>query len=135
MLLNVKMKRKKLFNRNDVTHSQFTLLRSVLGYLSLYSKETASISLAELESIRLGLKRLLKKHTKITVCSFQVKTKTKKANGSRLGKGKGAFKYYYVVFRAGNPVVNIKTSSTKAITSLANRNVSFRNLPFVKSSR
>jgi len=61
--------------------------------IALIAKSSGFIPNYQIESIRLFLRRLLKKQAQIFICFFPNQPITKKPNETRLGRGKGNFKY------------------------------------------
>jgi large subunit ribosomal protein L16 len=78
-------RRKRLFNAQ---HSS----NIVLGNFALISLESGKINNKQLEGIRRVLRRMLKKQGKTWLRPFPNSSITKKADGVRMGKGKGNHK-------------------------------------------
>lgn len=72
------------------------------GAYGIYSMESLRITAAQIESARVSIMRAVgKKDSKIWVITFPHIPVTKKALGTRMGKGKGAVEYFVAHVRAG----------------------------------
>ena len=75
------------------------------GAYGIYSKESLRITAAQIESARMSiLKTVGRKGLKIWTCIFPHIPVTKKALGTRMGKGKGAVDHFVAHLRAGKMV-------------------------------
>ncbi len=84
--------------------------------LGLLSKESGFIPNYQIESIRLFLRRFLKKRAQIFFRFFPNQPITKKPNEIRLGRGKGPFKYWTFYTKKGKHIIEIKGLNYKLLT-------------------
>lgn len=96
------------------------------GTYGIYSMESLRITAAQIESARMSiLKEVGRKGLKIWVRIFPHIPVTKKALGTRMGKGKGAVDHFVANVRAGKLVFEYNCP-TENIARLAFRQVSHK---------
>jgi len=94
LLFPKKPKYFKSFSNKKITTSHAKKSKMLkFAKLGLIAKEAGFIPNYQIESIRLFLRRMLKKKAQIFFRVFPNQAITKKPNEVRLGRGKGNFKY------------------------------------------
>ena len=84
--------------------------------ICLIAKEAGFIPNYQIESIRLFLRRLLKKRAQIFFRIFPDQPITKKPNEVRLGRGKGNFKYWTHFAKQGKIIIEVTGQNPKLLT-------------------
>ena len=107
---------KNFSNRKIVNNSKNK--KNILKYskISLIVKEATFIPNFQIETIRLFLRRYLKKRAQIFFRIFPNQPITKKPNEVRLGRGKGNFKYWAYYIKQNTVFIEISGSNLKIIT-------------------
>lgn len=77
------------------------------GIVGLVSKESTRLTDSQIEAMRLGLMRFLKKKGKIWINVFPHIPVTSKPSETRMGKGKGNVSYYYFPLRKNKVILEI----------------------------
>lgn len=77
------------------------------GIVGLVSRESTRLTDSQIESMRLGLMRFLKKRGKIWMNVFPHLPVTSKPSETRMGKGKGNVSYYYFPLRKNKVILEI----------------------------
>jgi len=104
-----------------------------LGQICLVANEPIQLTNFQFESMRLFLRRYLKKSSQMFFPIFPSVPITKKPNEIRLGCGKGPVKYWSFNLKKGDIIVEIRSTSQikKAIFFLAAARVKIGGKSFV----
>lgn len=96
--------------------------RRVVG---LYATQPGLISAVQLQAFRLCVSKHLKKLGTCVFYTFPQMTKSRKASGGRMGKGKGSDKSWFCRFKVGFILCTVHTAGTaageRALLSARNR--------------
>lgn len=117
-------------SRNDVVKSvpvNSALCR--LGHYGLFLESSGQVKDRQHDAIKLLLRKSLKKQSKHWMTYTVQKTKTKKPNETRLGKGKGNVKHWYYSALSGSLLFEVSyLEATKVKLNVKNvaRRVSFK---------
>lgn len=109
-----------------------------LGHFGLLVEESGQVKDKQNGAVRLLLRRSLKKQAKHWATYTIQKSKTKKPNETRLGKGKGSVKYWYYTAPSGSLLFEISYQDINKIRpsakNLAQR-LSFKTALWSKCDR
>ena len=94
---NKKTTKKTENKKNIPVHSNLVLISTEAGFLTNF----------QIESMRRYLRRFVKRQAKYFFPNFPMLPITKKPNETRLGRGKGANRYWVVVIRNGSILVEM----------------------------
>jgi large subunit ribosomal protein L16 len=92
----------------NITYSGATLDKGIFGLKAL---EPGRITAAQIESLRVIIKRALKKEGKIFVRIFPHKPITKKPAEVRMGNGKGNLEYWVAIVEPGRILFELDSVS------------------------
>ena len=95
----------KTYSKNVITNGNFIITSSELGFIANF----------QIETIRKNLRKLFKKSGKIYIKKLPIIPITKKPNETRLGRGKGAVKYWSNIVKKNDTIIEITTASKKLI--------------------
>ena len=85
------------------------------SHLALISNQSGFISNRQIETVRLLLRRLLKKKGQIYYCIFPNYSITKKPNEVRLGRGKGNVKYWACFIKKNTILIELTSYNIKML--------------------
>ena len=108
---------KAFSNRKIIKTDKIHNNKTKFAKLSIIAKEAGLISNYQIESIRLFLRRFLKKRAQLFFRIFPNQSITKKPNEIRLGRGKGNLKYWAFFVKKNTIMIEISGQNTKLINS------------------
>jgi len=92
----------------------------IKGQMGLKSLENGKLTYKQIEACRKSIKRVLKKQGLIFIRVFTNVSITKKAFGSRMGKGKGSHSFWVCPIKKGQIVCEVKYYFTTTINIVFN---------------
>ena len=128
----------KVFLRQKLWKKTVKVSKSKYSCLNLIALSSGKITNFQIESLRRFLRRFLKKKAQIFFRIFPAIPVTKKPNDVRLGRGKGAVKYWAAHVKRGDVILEIKsydTALTAAILKASRIKLATKTFVFDRSKR
>ena len=138
LLFPKKTKFNKSFSSSKVMKKTVKVSKSKYSCLNLIALSSGKITNFQIESLRRFLRRFLKKKAQIFFRVFPAIPVTKKPNDVRLGRGKGAVKYWAAHVKRGDVILEIKsydTALTAAILKASRIKLATKTFVFDRSKR